>query len=146
MALTSYKTYLMYKASGSSSTYTKLVDIKEYPDLGSAPDTLDATTLSDPQKMYENDILDPGSLEFTANYSLEDYEKLKALEGVETEFSVWLGASTSSNIRTPSGEWGKFDFKGKLSVWKKGAAVSAIQEMGFAIAPTSEIVQSATAS
>lgn len=143
MALTSYKTYLMYKKTSSSSTWEKLIDIKEYPDLGQAPDTLDATTLSDPQKMYENDILDTGSLEFTANYSLEDYNTLKALEGTETEFSVWLGADTTGGVRTPSGEWGKFTFKGKLTVWKKGAAVSAIQEMGFAIAPTTEITQEA---
>ena len=143
MALTSYKTYLMYKKTSSSSTWEKLIDIKEYPDLGQAPDTLDATTLSDPQKMYENDILDTGSLEFTANYSLEDYKKLKELEGVETEFSVWLGADTTGSVRTPNGEWGKFTFKGKLTVWKKGAAVSAIQDMGFAIAPTTEITQEA---
>ena len=141
MAITSYKTFLMIKSS-TGSTWEKLIDIKEYPDLGSAPDTLDATTLSDPQKMYENDIYDPGSLEFTANYSLEDYNKLKALEGIEKEYSVWLGAESSGGVRTPNGEWGKFDFKGKLAVWKKGAAVSAIQDMGFSIAPTSEIVQS----
>ena len=143
MALTSYKTYLMYKASSSSTTWTKLIDIKEYPDLGSAPDTLDATTLSDNQHMYENDIYDPGSLEFTANYSLADYKKLKALEGVETSYAVWLGATESGTTRTPSGEWGKFEFKGKLAVWKKGASVSAIQDMGFTIAPTTEITQTA---
>lgn len=138
MALTSYKTYLMHQADGAS-TWEKLLDIKEYPDLGSAPSTLDATTLSDPQKMYENDIFDPGSLEFTANYSLEDFKKLKDLEGVEHSYSIWLGADTTGGVRTPSGEWGKFDFKGKLAVWKKGAAVSAIQDMGFTIAPTTEI-------
>ncbi len=145
MAITSYKSYLMIKkeGSGTSATWEKLVDIKEYPDLGSAPDTLDATTLSDGQKMYENDILDPGSLEFTANYTLADYNKLKELEGEEKEFSVWLGGKTTAGVTVPSGEWGKFDFSGKLAVWKKGASVSAIQEMGFSIAPSSEIVQSA---
>ena len=143
MAITSYKSYLMVKGT-TGDTWEKLVDIKEYPDLGSAPDTLDATTLSDPQKMYENDILDPGSLEFTANYTLEDYQKLKKIENVEKSFSVWLGADeTTAGVRTPNGEWGKFDFKGKLTVWKKGASVSAIQEMGFAIAPTSEITLNA---
>lgn len=33
MAISSYKTYLMYKAS-DSGTYTKLIDIKDFPDLG----------------------------------------------------------------------------------------------------------------
>lgn len=139
MALTSYKSFLMIQKD-KSSTWEKLVDIKEYPDLGKAPDTLDATTLSDGQKMYENDILDPGSLEFTANYSLEDYKKLKALEGQEQKFSIWLGGTSTAGITTPTGDNGKFDFTGTLAVWKKGASVSAIQEMGFSIAPSSEIV------
>lgn len=33
MAISTYKTYLMYKASGSSD-YTKLIDIKSTPNLG----------------------------------------------------------------------------------------------------------------
>lgn len=33
MAISTYKTFLMYKASGGS-TYSKLIDIKDFPDLG----------------------------------------------------------------------------------------------------------------
>lgn len=139
-AYSSYKSYLMIKKSGGED-WEKLVDIKEYPDLGSAPATLDATTLSDAQKMYINDIIDPGSLEFSANYTPEDYDKLKALEGAEQQFSMWLGGTGEAGAVVPSGEWGKFDFKGELAVWKKGASVSAVQDMGFAIAVTSEIVK-----
>ena len=40
MAITSYKTFLMHSADGTA--YTKLVDIKEFPDL--AGDELPAAT------------------------------------------------------------------------------------------------------
>lgn len=33
MAISSYKAFLMYKAT-SGSSWTKLVDIKDFPDLG----------------------------------------------------------------------------------------------------------------
>lgn len=33
MAISTYKVYLMHKASASGD-YTKLVDIKDFPDLG----------------------------------------------------------------------------------------------------------------
>ena len=125
----SFKTYLMYKADGKTS-YEKLVDVKEIPDLGSAPNTLDATTLSDSQKVYVNDIFDPGSLEFTANYDADDFDRLKAIEGERLSFAVWMGAEVTE---------GKFEFEGELAVWAKGASVSAIRDMGIAIAPATPI-------
>ena len=44
MAISTYKAFLMVKDSGS---YKKLIDIKEFPDLGGAPERLQTTTLSD---------------------------------------------------------------------------------------------------
>lgn len=135
----SYKSFLMYKTSGESATYAKLVDIKEFPDLGSAPNTLDATTLSDKQKIYVNDIYDPGALEFSANYDPDDFDKLKALEGIQTEYAIWFGGTETAGVLTPTGDLGKFEFKGELAVWVKGASVSAIRDMGISIAPSTEI-------
>lgn len=135
----SFKTYLMYKATSGATSYEKLVDIKEMPDLGSAPNTLDATTLSDPQKVYVNDIYDPGALEFSANYDKDDYDKLKALEGKRLQYAIWMGAENSSGDYVPTGSEGKFEFEGELAVWVKGASVSAIRDMGISIAPATEI-------
>ncbi|WP_165170695.1 phage tail protein [Adlercreutzia sp. ZJ242] len=131
-------TYLMNSANGT--TYTKLVDIKEFPDLGSAPPTLDTTTLSDMMHTYINDILDTGGgLEFTANYKLEDYKTLLEHAGKEENYAVWFGAKKEGEVFTPDGSFGKFEFKGELSVWKKGAGVGAVQDMGISIAPSTEI-------
>lgn len=133
-----YMTYLMNCASGN--TYAKLVDIKDFPDLGSAPPTLDTTTLSDAMHTYINDILDAGGgLEFTCNYKLEDYRTLQAHVGKNEKYALWFGGTETEGVVTPSGEFGKFEFEGELAVWKKGAGVGAVQEMGISIAPSTEI-------
>ena len=44
MAISTYQVFLMVKGV---SDYDKLVDIKDFPDLGGTPETLDTTTLSD---------------------------------------------------------------------------------------------------
>lgn len=141
MAINTYKTYLMKGTTSSgSTTWAKLIDIKDFPDLGSAPPTLDTTTLSDAAHTYIEDIMDSGgNLEFTANYSKSDYSTLEALKGTELDLAVWFGASESNGVITPDGSDGKFTFKGQLSVYKKGAGVSAVQEMGISIAPSTPI-------
>lgn len=137
MARTSYQTYLMFSEDGTA--YEKLVDVKEIPDLGKAPDTVDITTLSDAQKRYLQDILDTGQLEFTANYDLADYKKLAAMAHKDYHFAVWFGATTAAGVDTPDGNAGKFEFVGQLAVYVKGASVSSPVEMGIAIAPSTEI-------
>ncbi len=75
-----YMTYLMVSEDGT--TWKKLCDIKEYPDLGSAPKTLDATTLSAPMHVYIEDIQDPGGvMEFPTNYRWSEFEELAQYKG-----------------------------------------------------------------
>ena len=136
MARTTYMTYLMRK---SSNTYEKLVDIKEFPDLGGAPDTIDVTTLSDGMRVGLPDIIDPGSLEFNLNYDLEDYKKLKNLEGKEETYALWFGGTETDGLVVPDGNAGKFEFKGELKVWVKGNGVSSPVDMGLSITPSTEI-------
>ena len=143
MAITSFKTYLMKKGT-SGNTYAKLVDIKEFPDLGKAPDTVDVTTLSDPSQVLLPDIEKPGQMEFVANYSAADYATLKALEGTEQNLAVWFGASESSGVYTPDGSAGKFEFTGYIKVYVKGAGVSSAVDMGVVVTPTSAIVKASS--
>ena len=136
----SYQTYLMVSENGTS--WEKLIDIKDFPDLGTAPPTLDATTLSDSMHIYINDIKDTGgALESTANYTLEGYTALEAYNNVTKHYAIWFGATTAEGVDTPSGQYGKFKFQGELSHWKKGAGVSAVQEMGISIAPSTIITR-----
>ena len=136
MASSTYKSFLMVK---KTSTYEKLIDIKSYPDLGGAPELLDATTLSDSMTVNVMGIQSLDALEFECNYTLEDYTKLKAMAGEDTEFAVWLGGTESAGTVTPTGEDGKFNFSGQLDVYVNGGGVNEVRSMTVVIAATSVI-------
>ena len=127
MAISTYGIFLMHKASGS--TYTKLVDIKDFPDLGGAPEMLETTTLTDSMQTYIPGIKSSDALEFTANYTKSDYDTLAALT-TEQEFAVYFG-DTGTN--------GKYYFKGYLSVRVNGGGVNEVVGMTISIAPSTAI-------
>ena len=128
MAISTYGITLMYKVEGN--TYTKLIDIKDFPDLGGAPEMLETTTLSDSSTTYIPGIQSLDALEFTANYTKSDFTKIKGLADTETEFAVWFGKD---------GAEGKFEFKGYLSVFVTGAGVNEVVGMTVSIAPSTPI-------
>lgn len=138
MAISTYKVFLMKKGS-TGGTYTKLVDIKDFPDLGGAPEMLETTTLSDGASTYIPGIQSQDALEFTANYTKTDYDTLKALEDQELELAVWLGGTVSGGVATPTGSDGKFEFKGRLSVFVVGGGVNEVVDMTISIAPSTVI-------
>lgn len=138
MAISTYKIFLMHKASGESE-YTKLVDIKDFPDLGGSPEMLETTTLSDKMQTYIPGIQSLDGLEFTANYTKADFTTLKALEGTEHDFAVWFGGTESSGGVTPTGSDGKFEFSGQLNVFPVGSGVNEVVNMTISIAPSTPI-------
>lgn len=136
MAISTYKIFLMMKKEAS---YEKLIDIKDFPDLGGSPEMLETTTLSDKMQTYIPGIQSLDALEFTANYTKEDFMKLKALEGVEHEYAVWFGGTEEANVLTPTGTDGKFQFKGQLSAFPVGGGVNEVVGMTVTIAPSTPI-------
>lgn len=139
MAINTYGSYLMHSTDGT--TYTKLIDIKDYPDMIEAPEQLDATTLSDPMRVYIPGIKDAGgAIEFTANYSAADFAAVQALEGTEGYFAVWFG----ENAGTPDGSKGKFSFKGYPYASKSGGGVNEVSDMKVGIIPSTEITFAAS--
>ena len=129
MAISTYGISLMYKATEGDS-YTKLIDIKDFPDLGGAPEMLETTTLSDNMQTYIPGIQSLDALEFTANYTLADFKKIKAMEGKDTAFAVWFGAE---------GADGKFEFNGQISAFPVGGGVNEVVSMTISIAPSTPI-------
>lgn len=135
MAITTENTYLITKGE-KDTAWKKLIDIKEFPDLGGAPNTVDITTLSDHMKTSLPGLIDPGNLEFTANYTLSDYTALSALVGKAQQFGIQFGKS---------GDDGVFTFTGMLSCWVKGGGTEAAVDLGISITPSTEIVKDTTA-
>lgn len=137
MAISTYRIFLMSSTDGSA--YTKLIDIKSFPDLGGAPEMLETTTLSDSMQTYIPGIQSLDALEFEANYTKEDFVKLKAMEGQEKNYAVWFGGNGEGETLTPTGSDGKFKFKGKLSVYPVGGGVNEVVGMNINIAPSTPI-------
>lgn len=138
MAISTYKVFLMHKASDAED-YAKLVDIKEFPDLGGEPEMLETTTLSDKMQTYIAGIQSLEGLNFTANYTKQDFAKLKKLDGKDEKFAVWFGGVESGGVVTPDGSEGKFSFDGQLSVFPVGGGVNEVVDMSITIAPSTVI-------
>lgn len=137
MAISTYKVFLMTSEDGTQ--YENLIPIKDFPDLGGAPETLEVTTLSDSMTVYIPGIQSLDALEFTTNYTKEDFVRLKALEGKEQHFAVWFGGTVEGGKVTPTGTDGKFEFKGQLSVFPTGGGVNEVVGMTITIAPSTPI-------
>ena len=141
MAINTYQTYLMSSSDGT--TYTKLIDIKSFPDLMGAPNKLEATTLSDNMKTYIPGLKDSGdALEFTANYVAADFTTINGLEGTEKYYAVWIGASGTPLV--PDGSKGKFSFKGYAYATKNGGGTDEVQDMTVGIIPSTPITFAAS--
>ena len=131
MAISTYKVFLMKKAD-TGEQWSKLIDIKEFPDLGGEPEMLETTTLSDNMQTYIAGIQSLDGLSFTANYTLADFQTLKALEGKKASYAVWFGGTESDG------------FDGELSVYPVGGGVNEVVNMNITIAPSTPIAFSAT--
>lgn len=138
MAISTYKVFLMESTDGKT-TWSKVIDIKDFPDLGGTPEMLETTTLSDGMQTYIPGIQSLDALEFTANYTLEDYKKLKGMKGTEKHLAVWFGGTESGDTVTPTGSDGKFKFKGQISVYPVGGGVNEVVDMKITIAPSTPI-------
>lgn len=145
MASITYKTFLM-KGTGTagSETYSKLVDIKDYPDLEGQPEKKETTTLSDHGKTFIQGLEQGDGWEFTANYDATDFATLKALKGVETAYAVWFGGTEAAGVVTPTGSEGKFSCYGHLSVVVVAGKAGDVREMKIQIANSTPIEFSAT--
>lgn len=131
--MSTYKTFLMIKKTNSGN-FEKLLDIKDYPDMGGAPEMLETTTLSDRATTTTPGIQQQDSLEFTTNYTKENYNTIKSLLDKEYEFSLWFGATDKGADVTPTGSDGKFDFKGQISAYVAGGGVNEVRDLKISIA------------
>ena len=76
MAINTYGVTL--KWGETSSAVEKVVDIKDFPDMLGAPESLETTTLSDAAQTFINGIRSSETMAFTCNYSKEDFTKVMA--------------------------------------------------------------------
>ena len=141
MATSTYMTFLMHK---TNSTYEKLIDITEFPDLGTDPEMLETTTLSDRMQTFIMGIEGNEAMNFATNYDKAGYTALKALKNKEEGLPFGFGGTENGMAVTPTGTEGKFSFKGQLSRSCHCGGVNEVRKMGITIAPTSVITEEET--
>lgn len=141
-AISSHKVYLC-TTDKDAGTFTKLIDIKDFPDIGGTPEMLDCTTTSDATQCFINGIqmLDNNGLEFTANYTKDNYNKVKGKDKTAGWYAVVFAGeeTTSGSDTTITNKEGAFYFEGTLVAYPKGAAVNSIVDLAISIVPSSEI-------
>lgn len=142
MAISTYKTFLMGKASNSSS-WEKVADIKTFGDLGGKPNRLETTTCSDPEQTFINGIRQSSDFDCTINYDDSEYDTILSgyADGTEHDFAIWFGGTESQGVVTPTGSSGKFSFKGEASLYVNGASVDEVVEATLSISRTSVVVK-----
>jgi len=127
MAISTYGVTL--KWGESAGTLTKKIDIKDFPDLGGAPELIETTTLSDAAQTYINGVQSMNAMEFTANYTKADYEAVLADANKKLYYALEFGDAGSEGI---------FEWQGEHVVWVVGAGVNAVTEMKISIAPSTK--------
>ena len=132
MATSTIHTYLEYLPSGTGTTWEKLADIKNYPDLSEAPERLDATTLSDEMRQYVPGVRDLPDYDFTANYDKTKYQAIVALKDTELSLRLRFGEETDSDVSI-------FTFTGKIDATITGGDVNAVRDMTVNVYPSSAI-------
>lgn len=135
MAISTATTTLQY--STDDITYNKLVDIINYPDMGSTPARLDTTDLS--AEKYKTSILglqELPDLTFEANYDETAFDTIDALAGQKLYFKLQFGTA---------GADGEFTWEGEVSIYAMGAGVDEVRRMSITLSAQTEIVFSTTA-
>lgn len=116
---------LSYKKTDASSSYIKLTNLQEIPELGGDAETLETTTLDDAAHTYTEGLISYGdSIAFTFLYETAQFKALQALDG-ECEWKVELPDGTACS------------FRGKSNVKLAGVGVNAVLTYTLSIAPAS---------
>lgn len=140
MASSTINSFLMIKEA-SETSYAKLCDIKDYPDLTGEPDSIEATSLSDQAKTYIEGLAGTDKLSFTANYTKTDFDTVTALKGKESDLAIYFGATVADGVPTPTGDLGKFSFKGYVSASIVGKGTNDVREMKINVIASSQVVE-----
>ena len=125
MAISSYNVVL--KSGTSADALTKLVDIKDFPDLIGEPNMIETTTLSDGMQTYIPGIKTADMMTFTFNYTKEDFQKVKAAEGTVQFYSLEFSDGST------------FTWQGQHTVGLPGKGVDEVLEATINIAPSTEV-------
>jgi len=119
---------LEYKEKGSASAaFTKLLGLKEIPEMGTEPEKVENTTLDDTLKQYEMGVGDAGDIVYKFKYdntaANSPYRLMRAAQdaGKVLCFKEKLKDGTTT------------EFEGQVSVKRTGGGVNGVIEFNLNI-------------
>lgn len=124
MAISTFNTFLAWGATPYG--LSKKVVIKDFPDIGGAPELIETTTLEDAMQTYILGIQSSGSMEFTFNFTKSEYA------------AVAIGAKTDMYYAISFGNSGIFRWQGKHDIYLTGKGVNEVVEAKIVIAPSTK--------
>jgi hypothetical protein len=115
------------------TSYAKVADITNFPELIGDSDDIESTTMSDTQRTYENGLQNAPTDSFTAQYSREKFEAIQDLidaNGRNAKYHFCLLFSDSSSV---------FDWRGSINVGIGAGSINEIITMPLPISFASAV-------
>ena len=111
----------------SAEAATKVVDIKDFPDLIGEPNTIEVTTLSDTQQVNILGLASAEMLTFTCNYTSADFAAVKAQENTPLFYALEFSDGS------------KFTWQGQHTCGLPGKGVDEVVEFTINIAASTAV-------
>ena len=125
MAINTYGITL--KWGESAEALTKVVDIKDFPDMIGDPEMLETTTLSDAQVTNIPGIKSSDTLTFTCNYTKEDFTAVNEVAGTALYYALEFSDGS------------KFTWQGQHTCGLPGKGVNEVVEFTINIAASTAV-------
>lgn len=125
--------YKNFPTAQLPTSYVKVADITNFPELIGDSDDIDSTTMSDTQRTYENGLQNAPTDSFTAQYSREKFEAIQDLieaNGRNAKYHFCLLFSDSRSV---------FDWRGSINVGIGAGSINEIITMPLPISFASAV-------
>lgn len=120
------------EVSEDGTTWEKMCPVKSFPALGGAPEQIEVTDLEDEQQAFVPGVQSLDSMDFGANFTLENYNAVKAKEKIPLKYRLKLAKNAAMAT-----------WEGQHSVYVNEGEVNGSIEMTITVSPSSKITVAA---
>lgn len=121
--------------SEDGTTWEKMCPIQSFPALGGAPEQIEVTDLEDETQTFVPGVQSMEAMEFTANYTYESFEVVKAKENKVLNYRIKLGKEGKAGVAT---------WQGQHSVFVNEGEVNGAIAMTISVSPSTKITLAAS--
>lgn len=121
--------------SEDGTTWEKMCPIQSFPALGGAPEQIEVTDLEDETQTFVPGVQSMEAMEFTANYTYESFEAVKAKENKVLNYRIKLGKEGKAGVAT---------WQGQHSVFVNEGEVNGAIAMTISVSPSTKITVAAS--